>query len=133
MTIESAIHKTLIDSAGVHAVVADRIYAVVAEQDVDSPFVVWERVGVDQEYTQQGKQDLQTARFRFRCSSNRSSAYADCVNVDSAIVTALGSLKGLFGDNSVKACGSFFEQPDDNFYQESGLFVRTRDLDIQFK
>jgi hypothetical protein len=127
--IETAIYNTLMANAALVALVGDRIYPVIAPQDVAEPFVVYERLPTEMEYTQDGLADLQTARFRFTSSAM---LYANCVSTDAAIRNAL-NVKGLLGESSVSACGTFFEQPDDAFSQEANLHSRTSDVDIQFK
>lgn len=128
MTIESSVAKALVDDAGVHAVCADRIYPVIAPQDISKPFIVYERLSVDEERTHDGLSNVQMARLRFTCGGQK---YADVVAADAAIRLALGGL--VAGDGSVDVIASFFEQPDDSFFLESNMFTRQCYVEIQFK
>lgn len=127
MTIESCIAKALVDDSGVHAVCADRIYPVIAPQDIVKPFIVYERLSVEEEQTHDGVTWLQMGRFRFTCGGLK---YADVVAADAALRSALYG--GVSGDGSVAIIASFFEQPDDSFFLESNMFTRQCYLDIQY-
>lgn len=128
MTIESCVAKALVDDSGVHAVCADRIYPVIAPQDITKPFIVYERLSVEEDRTQDGVSDLQMARMRFTAGGLK---YADVVAADAAIRSALGG--GATGDGSVDIIVSFFEQPDDSFFMESNMFTRQCYAEIQYK
>lgn len=128
MTVESALAKELVDDGGVHAVCADRIYPSIAPQDITKPYVVYERMSVDQEYTMGGLSNLQMARFRLTCGGQK---YADVVTADTAVRAALAG--DVTGDGSVEGITCFFEQPDDAFYLEGNVFVRASYVDVQFR
>jgi hypothetical protein len=127
MTIESAVVKELIVDSGVHAVCADRIYPAVAPQDISKPYVVYERLSVDQVFTMGGASNLQTARFRFTCGGQK---YAEVVAADAAVRAALTG--AVTGDGSVNVIACFFEQPDDVYSMESNVYVRACYVDVQF-
>ena len=127
MTVESALAKELVDDGGVHAVCADRIYPSMAPQDITKPYVVYERMSVDQEYTMGGLSNLQMARFRLTCGGQK---YADVVSADAAVVQALSG--NVTGDGSVDVIACFFEQPDDAFFAEGNVYVRASYVDVQY-
>ena len=127
MTIESALAKELVSDGGVHAVCADRIYPSMAPQDITKPYVVYERMSVDQEYTMGGVSNLQMARFRLTCGGQK---YADVVSADAAVRSALSG--NVTGDGSVGVVACFFEQPDDAFFLEGNVYVRASYVDVQF-
>ena len=127
MTVESALAKELIDDGGVHAVCADRIYPLNAPQDITKPYVVYERLSVDQDYSMGGLSNLQMARMRMTCGGQK---YADVVAADAAVRAALtGSVSG---DGSVGVIACFFEQPDDTYFLEGNVYMRASYVDVQF-
>jgi hypothetical protein len=127
MTIESAIAKELIVDSGVHAVCADRIYPIAAPADINKPYVVYERLSMDLNYTMSGESNLQTARFRLTMGGQK---YADVVSADAAVRAALTG--NVTGDSSVAVIACFFEQPDDRYFIEGDIYVRICSLDVQY-
>lgn len=120
MTVETVIYKELVDDAGVGALAGDRIYPLVAPQDVAMPYIVYERLAQDLEYDHSGPIAVQTAPFRLTIGAE---SYASAAEVEAAIATALDV--PVVGDGSVRIFGVFLSGADDNVNLETGTFART--------
>ena len=127
MSVESALAFELLNDPDVIAVVSDRVYPVLAPEKPVPPLLVYGRVSAPLEITMQGKRDLQTAHFRM---TSAAPVYSDVVRVDNAMRAAL---RKCAGDGSVEIFGCFMDQPDDQYALESNMYIRTTDLDVQFR
>lgn len=127
MSVESALAQELMNSSSVGAVMGDRIYPMAAPQSFNKPYVVYERLSSDLDYTQNGISNLQLASFRLTIGGGK---YADVVNAHSVLQSALSG--ELTGDGSVNLIKCWFDAPDDNFVLEPEIFVRTVQVDVQY-
>ncbi len=125
--IETALYQTLISNVGVVAVLAARIYPMIAPQDVIGPFLVYERLTSELDYAQDGPSALKTARFRLTLGSGK---YADVLAAYKVVYAAIQPSMSI---NQITTYGIFFNEPDDAYYQESNLHQRTVEFDVQYK
>ncbi len=119
MSVESDFRQSLIAIPEVSALVSERIYPVVAPQNSSLPFMTYRRVaGGFVQYTHDGESRAQKATFQVSAVSE---------TFDGAIELARSVRIGL----STK--GIFFKEPEDNWNQETGLFVRTQECTVSYQ
>ena len=70
METGKAIYKLLKDSADVGAICADRIYPELAQQDVDTPFIVYTVTDTTPSGTKNATSKLDTSRVELYCVSD---------------------------------------------------------------
>lgn len=88
MSTETVLFALLAANAGVGALVADRIYPEVAPQDVDRPFVVYQRESTQPLYTIHGTLALQSVFVSMTCyAATRASAE----DIADAVIAALAA------------------------------------------
>ena len=88
MSTETVLFALLAADAGVGALVADRIYPEVAPQDVDRPFVVYQRESTQPVYTIHGTLALQSVFLSLSCYAE-SRALAE--SIADAVITAVAA------------------------------------------
>lgn len=98
MSAETALFTLLAASAGVGALVADRIYPDTAPQDVERPLVVYGRSGTDIERTIGGTVVATRTTLQVSCyADTRAGAEAVADAVDTALTTSAFDWVGRSG------------------------------------
>ncbi len=120
MTIEQAILTALLADAGLIAVVGERIYPVLAPQDVVKPYIVFSKISAPRDHTHDGGSGLVNARFQFSCFAT---TYQVAKQVAGLIQAVLQGYSGtLGGAGGVVVNGCFYEDETDLYEPDSALF-----------
>lgn len=96
MAVEKAVRDILISSTGVSSIVSERVYNGFAPQEVDLPFIIFQRERTERVRTLDGPDGLVEADFEVNCVSLTSSQLqmlADEVRL--AMDNYTGSTKGV--------------------------------------
>jgi hypothetical protein len=129
MSVESALAGELQKAAEVAALIANRVYPVVAPQASAVPFVTYRRSPGEVLYTQEGESSVQKAFFQIAAAAE---TYETAITLAAAIRTGLSGKRSL-GDGHITFNGIFFQDPEDAWNQETGLFVRTQGCTILYR
>ena len=96
METGKAIYKLLKDSTAVGAICADRIYPELAQQDIDTPFIVYTVTDTTPSGTKNATSKLDTARVELYCVSDD---YEQGMDLGIAVRTALDRVSGTIRRN----------------------------------
>lgn len=129
MSLESALASEIKAVAAVAALIGDRVYPVAAPQTSANPFVTYRRTRGEVLYTQQGETNIQKAFFQISAVAQD---YETAIALADAIRSGLSGKRAL-GDGTITINGIFFNDPDDAWNQETGLFVRMQDCTIVYR
>lgn len=103
MSIETALYTQLSSHAGLSALVDNRIYPVLAPQNVALPFVAYFKVSNQREYTHQGYAGLSKVRMQISCyGDDYSDVKAVAIQVTAAMEVwpaAVTAVQAVFQDN----------------------------------
>lgn len=121
MNVDPEISSVLSAASPVVAIVSTRLYPLVAPQDSDTPYVVWQRIStvVDGAHDSDGTVELHRSLFQFSCFAD---TFAEVDALAAAVRTAL--LAGSIGQTSIE------EGRRDTVEQAARL--HRADLDIVF-
>jgi hypothetical protein len=122
MDTGKAIYYLLKDSDAVGAIVNDRIYPEIAQQDADAPFVAYTITDTTPSGTKSGSSDLDTARVELYMISPD---YAECMSLGSAVRGALDRVNGNVGPvgGEVAVQSIDFDSSDVEFDTDQRVYV----------
>ena len=98
MRIEAELVKFLKADEAVKALVADRVYPVMAPEDVDAPYIVYRRMGTARAETMAGA-GTPDPRFRLKCWAND---YEQAIQLADAVRARMDGKPGDWGDIHVQ-------------------------------
>lgn len=105
MKIEQAILKELLADSGITGFIGERLYYVVAPQDVSNPYIVFSKVSGPREYSHDGASNLARPRFQFSCFAT---TYYEAKQIAEAIRSAIEAFSGTMGGAGGVEVGSCF-------------------------
>jgi hypothetical protein len=126
METGKAIYKLLKDSADVGAICADRIYPELAQQDVDTPFIVYTVIDTTPSGTKNATSKLDTARVELYCVSDD---YEQSMDLGIACRTALDRQSGTV--NGVEVQSIDFDTSDVQFDPDQRVYVLEQTYDVR--
>lgn len=97
--IEQGLVTYLLAQSGITDYVSDRIFPVKADQDVDTPYMVYAKTSDPREHSHDGNSHLGKATFEIAVFSD---TYKECKDVAAALQTALQGYTGLMGSVDVR-------------------------------
>lgn len=120
MIIEQAIITALLADSALIAVVGQRIYPVLAPQDIEAPYVVINKISGPRNHSMGGSSHLVNPRFQFSCFAT---TYAVAKQVSGLIQTVLQGYSGTLGGvGGVAVNGCFYEDETDMYEDDTKLF-----------
>ena len=128
METGKAIYKLLKDSADVGAICADRIYPELAQQDVDTPFVVYTVTDTTPSGTKNATSKLDTSRVELYCVSDD---YEQAMSLGIAVRDALDRQSGTI--NAVQVQSVDFDTSDVQFDPEQRVYVLEQTYDVRIQ
>ena len=128
METGKAIYKLLKDSADVGAICADRIYPELAQQDVDTPFVVYTVTDTTPSGTKNATSKLDTSRVELYCVSDD---YEQAMSLGIAVRDALDRQSGTI--NAVQVQSVDFDTSDVQFDPDQRVYVLEQTYDVRIQ
>jgi hypothetical protein len=128
METGKAIYKLLKDSADVGAICADRIYPELAQQDVDTPFIVYTVTDTTPSGTKNATSKLDTARVELYCVSDD---YETGMNLGIAVRAALDRVSGTVSGVEVQSID--FDTSDIQFDPDQRVYVLEQTYDVRIQ
>jgi hypothetical protein len=128
METGKAIYKLLKDSTAVGAICADRIYPELAQQDIDTPFVVYTVTDTTPSGTKNATSKLDTARVELYCVSDD---YEQGMNLGIAVRGALDRVSGDI--NGVQVQSIDFDTSDIQFDPDQRVYVLEQTYDVRIQ
>ena len=128
METGKAIYKLLKDSADVGAICADRIYPELAQQDVDTPFIVYTVTDTTPSGTKNATSKLDTARVELYCVSDD---YEQSMDLGIACRTALDRQSGTVSGVEVQSID--FDTSDVQFDPDQRVYVLEQTYDVRIQ
>jgi hypothetical protein len=128
METGKAIYKLLKDSADVGAICADRIYPELAQQDVDTPFIVYTVTDTTPSGTKNATSKLDTARVELYCVSDD---YETGMNLGIAVRGALDRVSGTVSNVEVQSID--FDTSDIQFDPDQRVYVLEQTYDVRIQ
>jgi len=128
METGKAIYKLLKDSADVGAICADRIYPELAQQDVDTPFIVYTVIDTTPSGTKNATSKLDTARVELYCVSDD---YEQSMDLGIACRTALDRQSGTVSGVEVQSID--FDTSDVQFDPDQRVYVLEQTYDVRIQ
>lgn len=120
MLIEQGILNELVGTAGLTAIVGQRIYYVRAPQDVTLPYVVFFKVSGVREHSHEGASGLANPRFQISCFAE---TYYEAKQIAQQVQSALQGFSGTMGgDDGVSVNGSFYVNETDIYEEGTKLY-----------
>ena len=116
MSLESELYTWLKTSV---TLVGSRVYAVVAPQDVLSPYLVFTRISDVPDYTLEGPSGLSVCRVQFTAVSG---TFGSARDVIAQLEAALSGFRGVMGGLSV---GAVFKELETDSYDPDGLLYQS--------
>jgi hypothetical protein len=108
------------------SLISDRIYSSIAKQNPNTPYIVYNTVGSDEQYCHDGPV-LEEFRIQFDIYAH---SVLECEQVRDALKTALSGKSEVMGTVNLGYC--FFNNIElDGYEQKSELYRKT--LDFKFK
>lgn len=129
MSLESALASEIKAIPAAAALIGERVYPVAAPQTSATPFVTYRRAPGEVLYTHQGESSVQRASFQISAVAQE---YETVITLADAIRAGLSGKRTL-GDGSIRLTGMFFQEPEDAWNQETGLFVRSQGCMIVYR
>jgi len=126
METGKAIYKLLKDSSAVGAICADRIYPELAQQDVDTPFIVYTVTDTTPSPTKNATSKLDTARVELFCISDD---YEQAMNLGIAVRTALDRVSGDVSGVQVQSID--FDTSDIQYDPDQRVYVLEQTYDVR--
>lgn len=130
MSLESTLAAEIKNISAVTALVADRIYPVVAPQTNANPLVTYRRVPSEVMYTHEGESRIQKAFFHLAAVADK---YEVVIELAAALRAGLSGKRFSLGDGLTQMAPILFKDPEDAWNQETGLFVRTQECTITYR
>ena len=96
--IQDALVARITADAGMHALIQDRVYALLAPQGVRSPYLVYTNVATHRESTYCASDLMQQAMYQFDSYSKN---YREALLVAKALKLCLLDFEGAMGDTHV--------------------------------
>jgi len=128
METGKAIYKLLKDNADVGAICADRIYPELAQQDVDTPFVVYTVTDTTPSGTKNATSKLDTSRVELYCVSDD---YEQAMSLGIAVRDALDRQSGTI--NAVQVQSVDFDTSDVQFDPDQRVYVLEQTYDVRIQ
>lgn len=128
METGKAIYKLLKDSTEVGAICADRIYPELAQQDVDTPFIVYTVTDTTPSGTKNATSKLDTSRVELYCVSDD---YEQAMSLGIAVRDALDRQSGTI--NAVQVQSVDFDTADVQFDPEQRVYVLEQTYDVRIQ
>ena len=128
METGKAIYKLLKDSADVGAICADRIYPELAQQDVDTPFIVYTVIDTTPSGTKNATSKLDTARVELYCVSDD---YEQSMDLGIACRSALDRQSGTVSGVEVQSID--FDTSDVQFDPDQRVYVLEQTYDVRIQ
>jgi len=128
METGKAIYKLLKDSADVGAICADRIYPELAQQDIDTPFIVYTVTDTTPSATKNATSKLDTARVELYCVSDD---YESGMNLGIAVRGALDRVSGTVSGVEVQSID--FDTSDIQFDPDQRVYVLEQTYDVRIQ
>ena len=128
METGKAIYKLLKDSTEVGAICADRIYPELAQQDVDTPFVVYTVTDTTPSATKNATSKLDTSRVELYCVSDD---YEQAMSLGIAVRDALDRQSGTI--NAVQVQSVDFDTADVQYDPEQRVYVLEQTYDVRIQ
>ena len=116
MSLESELYTWLKTNV---MLVGNRVYAVVAPQDVISPYLVFTRISDVPDYTLEGASGLSVCRVQFTAVSG---TYGSARAVIAQLGTVLSGFRGVMGGLSVS---SVFKELETDSYDPEALLYQS--------
>lgn len=116
MLIEQAILNELAGTAGLTAIVGQRIYYVKAPQDVTVPYVVLFKVSGVREHSHDGASGLGNPRFQVSCFAE---TYYQAKQIAQQVQSALQGFSGTMGGEGGTPVGASFYANEMDIYEEA--------------
>ncbi|HEV2378716.1 MAG TPA: DUF3168 domain-containing protein [Terriglobia bacterium] len=128
MSVETGLVRILTTNSGVSALVATRIYPVLAVEGTPFPCLVYQRISTARDAnSMDNAAELPRARFQFSCLASN---FTDAVALEVAVRTALAGFTGLADDTTIQA--ALVVDTRDTFeYDLSTTGAYRRDLDFE--
>ena len=118
METGKAIYKLLKDSTDVGNICADRIYPELAQQDVDTPFIVYSVTDTTPSPTKNSTSKLDTARVELYCLSGD---YEQAMDLGIAVRSALDRQSGTISNVQVQSID--FDTSDIQYDPDQRVYV----------
>ena len=128
METGKAIYKLLKDSADVGAICADRIYPELAQQDVDTPFIVYTVLDTTPSATKNATSKLDTARVELYCISDD---YEESMDLGIAVRSALDRQSGTLSGVEVQSID--FDTSDVQYDPDQRVYVLEHTYDVRIQ
>ena len=112
MTIEEAFYTFITSKTDITALVSDRIYPILAEQNITIPFVVYTRISTVRSYSHSGDSDIQSVRMQIDIIGN---TLNQAQSIATLIINYCNSFNGLMGD---KMIATITVDDQQNFYDD---------------
>ena len=128
MNVEQLTIETLLNHAGVSAIVGTKVYPLVARQTISAPYIAIFKVSDVREYSHCGYSGLKRVRMQINCYTKDGdpSAYETVKNlaeqVKDAMENMVGGAKAVFQDSDVE-----------DYDTETRFFKVILDFIIEFK
>lgn len=126
METGKAIYKLLKDSAEVGAICADRIYPELAQQDADTPFVVYSVVDTEPSPTKNSTSKIDTARVELYCVGGD---YSEIMDLGIAVRGALDRQSGTVSGVEVQSID--FDTSDIQYDPDQAVYVLEHTYDVR--
>jgi hypothetical protein len=99
--METGLYSYLISKTAITALVATRIYPLIAPEGAAYPFLIYQRISTQHEHNMAGSSGLATATVQLDAYSD---TYAEAKSIGNAIRTALDGYRGSMGGTFVSRC-----------------------------
>jgi len=126
METGKAIYKLLKDSTDVGNICADRIYPELAQQDVDTPFIVYTVTDTTPSPTKNSTSKLDTARVELYCLSGD---YEQAMDLGIAVRSALDRQSGTISNVQVQSID--FDTSDIQYDPDQRVYVLEQTYDVR--
>ncbi len=128
-TIEQALKEYLTGYAGLAAIVAGRVYALITPDKPAKPYVVFQRISTPREHSQSGPSALVQPRFQIDCWGD---SYETCKQAIDQVRFALDGYKGVMGVTyPVTVYDAFCEGDKDTYDHPTRLYGAMIDVRIR--
>jgi len=108
--------------------VSNRVYAVLAPQDVSSPYIVYTLISAPRDYTHDGPSGIVEARYQLNICTD---TYAEAKAIADQLRSALSGFSGLL--ESVTVFSAMLDTELDSHEDNADLYVIFCDYIISYK
>jgi len=123
--IEEGLMTYLLAQSGITAYVSDRISPAMADQDVETPYIIVTKVSGAREHSHDGSSHLAHPRFQLSIFAE---TYKECKDIAAAVQSALQGYAGAMGSETVQ--NVIYRNEVDDYEDETGLYGVKVDYDI---